>query len=152
MGLCYENSITSNISTVVVSDLELAEGFLDQGDEGLPERPPRGGSGDEEDESGAIRAREPHAIRDKPKGNPKVKGKGKKSGSKGRSNTPGRLVVATRAAYIMPPNRYPVMTSGARNPLKPTHYSVVFDVTRAVPHGAVSHQQWTKREKSEAIT
>ena len=67
----------------------------------------------------------------------KGKGKGRRAGSRPRSGTPVPTGPVTRAAYIMPINRYPVAVEGGHMSYQSKHYSVVFDVLRAVQYGAV---------------
>ena len=84
------------LATIVVSQLELAEAFLDQKDEGLPTAQIEDFD-DMEDESGAIRASEAPSIKHRPDA--------KKQGSRTQSDSPGRPG-GTRAAYLMPAYRY----------------------------------------------
>ena len=91
-------------------------------------------------EEGAVAGRPAPSIHDKPKPkgkDDKGKGKGKRPGSRARSGTPRPSGPVTRSAYIMPVNRYPVAVEGAHNSLQPKHYTVIFDVLRAVQYGAV---------------
>ena len=126
LGITYEDTFQESLATIVVSQLELAETFLDQRDEGqatafIEEY-------DElDDDSGAIRAQEAPSIKQKP--DPKGKGKRSTSGS------PGKPGGGTRAAYLMPAYRYPIAVPGAHHPSKPEHYSVIINVKRAVQYG-----------------
>ena len=126
MGISYEDTFQSSLATVVVSQLELAEAFLDQRDEGqaplhLEEFE------DMDDESGATRATEAPLIRNKP--DPK------KSRQRQQSESPGKPG-NTRAAYIMPAYRYPIAVEGIFHPSKPQHYSVFINIKRAIQYGA----------------
>ena len=126
LGITYEETFQETLATVVVSQLELAETFLDQKDEGQAVAHVE--EYDElDDDSGAIRAQEAPSIKQKP--DPKGKGKRQTSGS------PGRLGGGTRAAYLMPAYRYPIAVPGAHHPAKPEHYSVIINVKRAVQYG-----------------
>ena len=103
MPITYEDTFQSPLATVVVSQVELAEAFLDQRNEGqatiqVDEHE------EVEDESGAIRAKEAPSIKDKP--DPKKSGQRPQSDSSGK---PG----FTRAAYFMPSYRYPIAVEGA---------------------------------------
>ena len=126
LGITYEETFQESLATIVVSQLELAETFLDQRDEGqatayIEEY-------DElDDDSGAIRALQAPSIKQKP--DPKGKGKRSTSGS------PGKLGGGTRAAYLMPAYRYPIAVPGVHHPAKPEHYSVIINVKRAVQYG-----------------
>ena len=142
LNLCYEDSFEGKFATISLTEIELAEAFLDQEDEGAPELPDHPDPEDDTLEDGVIVARPAPSIHDKPKPkdqkrNEKGKGRGKRADSKGRSQTPGRPPVTTRSACIMPTNRYPVAVSGTYNALNDEHYSVFFDVLRAVQSGAV---------------
>ena len=96
---------------------------------------------------GQLRTRPSLNIKDKAKAAPKRKPK--RAGSAARSNTPGRPAVATRAAFIMPSNRYPVMVEGAHNPQESTHYILVFNVVRAVQCGAGFSSAADKKSSKE---
>ena len=127
LGITYEDTFETTLATVVVSQLELAEIFLDQKDEGyaavhIDEYE------EVDDDSGAIRAIEAPSI----KGKSPPKGRGKRS----TSGSPGKSGVGTRAAYLMPPYRYPIAVPGAHHPAKPEHYSIIINVKRAVQYGA----------------
>ena len=126
MSISYEDTFQSPLATVVVSQLELAEAFLDQKDEGQASFQVEDFD-DMEDETGAIRALEAPSIRNKP--DPK------KSGPRQQSESPGRPG-GTRAAYLMPAYRYPIAVEGAIHPSKPQDYSVIINVKRAVQYGA----------------
>ena len=127
LGITYEETFQDPLATIVVSQLELAETFLDQKDEGQTVV-----QVDEynelEDDSGAIRAQEAPSIKEKQV----PKGKGKRQASA----SPGKPGGGTRAAYLMPAYRYPIAVPGAHHPAKPEHYSVIINVKRAVQHGA----------------
>ena len=122
MPIIYEDTFQSPLATMVVSQVELAEAFLDQRNEGQAP-PPLEEYEEAEDESGAIRAKEAPTIKDK--------AEQKKSGPRQQSESPGKDG-HTRAAYIMPSYRYPMAVEGAFHPSKPQHYSVIFNVKRAV--------------------
>ena len=127
LGITYEETFQDPLATIVVSQLELAEIFLDQKDEG--QNAIQVDEYDElEDDWSAIRAQEAPSI----KGKPVPKGKGKRSAS----GSPERLGAGTRAAYLMPAYRYPIAVSGAHHPAKPEHYSIIINVKRAVQYGA----------------
>ena len=64
LGISYEEAFQNKLETVVVSQLELAEAFLDQKDEGQPTAPVEDYD-DMEDETGAIRASEAPSIKSK---------------------------------------------------------------------------------------
>ena len=107
-----------------MSQLELAEAFLDQKDEGHTVAHVE--EYDElDDDSGAIRAQEAPSIKQKP--DPRKK--------RPTSGSPGRPGGATRAAYLMPAYRYPIAVPGVHHPAKPEHYSVIINVKRAVQYG-----------------
>ena len=126
MSITYEDTFQAPLATVVVSQLELAEAFLDQRDEG--QAPLQMEDFDDmEDESGAIRAHEAPSIRNKP--DPKKSRPGQQSESPGKSGN-------TRAAYLMPAYRYPIAVEGAFHPSKSQEYSVIINVKRAVQYGA----------------
>ena len=112
-GISYEEAFQEKFATVVVSQLELAEAFLDQKDEGQPTAPVEDYD-DMEDETGAIRASEAPSIKNKP--DPKKQGPGQQSESPGR---PG----GTGAAYLMPAYRCPIAVPGAHHPTRPQDYS-----------------------------
>ena len=127
LGITYEETFQEPLATVVVSQLELAEIFLDQKDEG--QAVAHVDEYDEpEDESGAIRAQEAPSIKEKQV----PKGKGKRQASA----SPGKPGGGTRAAYLMPAYRYPIAVPGAHHPAKSEHYSVIINVKRAVQYGA----------------
>ena len=124
LGISYEETFQEPLATVVVSQVELAEAFLDQKDEG-----PVVSHVDEydelDDDLGAIRAQEAPSIKQKP--DPKKK--------RQTSGSPGKSGGGTRAAYLMPANRYPIAVPGAHHPTKAEHYSVIINVRRAVQYG-----------------
>ena len=125
LGITYEETFQETLATVVVSQLELAETFLDQLDEGHAVA--RVEEYDElDDDSGAIRAQEAPSIKQKP--DPRKK--------RQTSGSPGKPGGGTRAAYLMPAYRYPIAVPGAHHPAKPEHYSVIINVKRAVQYGA----------------
>ena len=104
LGITYEETFQEPLATVVVSQLELAETFLDQKDEGqavayIEEYE------DMEDESGGIRAQEAPSI--------KTKKDTRKQSQRQASASPGRTGGGTRAAYLMPSCRYPIAVPGA---------------------------------------
>ena len=108
-----------------MSQLELAEAFLDQKDEGQVVAQVE--EYDElDDDLGAIRAQQASSIKQKP--DPKKK--------RQTSGSPGKPGGGTRSAYLMPANRYPIAVPGAHHPTKPEHYSVIINVKRAVQYGA----------------
>ena len=108
-----------------MSQLELAEAFLDQKDEGQVVTHVE--EYDElDDDLGAIRAQEAPSIKQKP--DPRKK--------RQTSGSPGKPGGGTRAAYLMPAYRYPIAVPGAHHPAKPEHYSVIINVKRAVQYGA----------------
>ena len=127
LGITYEETFQEPLATVVVSQLELAETFLDQKDEGQAVAHVEEYE-DIEDESGAIRAHEAPSIKTKPDI--------RKHGQRQASASPGRPGGGTRAAYLMPAYRYPIAVPGAHHPAKPEHYSVIINVKRAVQYGA----------------
>ena len=138
----------------VVSELELAEALnlLDEQDEGPPGNPRSTGVSDdkEEDESGAIKARPALSIKEKAK--PKAKGKTQRAGSAGRSNTSGKPAVATRSAFIMPSNKYPILVEGARDPQNTFHYVVIIDGMWAVQYGSIfSSAGWFKASRRRPL-
>ena len=125
LGITYEETFQETLATVVVSQLELAETFLDQLDEGHAVAHVE--EYDElDDDSGAIRAQEAPSIKQKP--DPRKK--------RQTSGSPGKPGGGTRAAYLMPANRYPIAVPGAHHPTKPEHYAVIINVKRAVQYGA----------------
>ena len=102
LNLSYEDSFEGRFATISLTEIELAEAFLDQDDEGAPELPDQPDPEDDTIEDGAIIARPAPSIheRTKAKGKGKdqkgnEKGKGKRTDSRGRSATPGRPPVAT---------------------------------------------------------
>ena len=124
LGVTYEETFQETLATVVVSQLELAEAFLDQKDEGIVV--PHVEEYDElDDDLGEIRAQEAPSIKQKP--DPRKK--------RQTSGSPGKPGGGTRAAYLMPANRYPIAVAGAHHPAKPEHYSVIINVKRAVQYG-----------------
>ena len=125
LGISYEEAFQEKLATVVVSQLELAEAFLDQKDEGQPTAQVED-CDDMEDETGAIRASEAPSIKNRP--DPK------KQGSRQQSESPGRPG-GTRAAYLMPAYRYPIAVEGAHHPTRPQDYSVIINVRRAIQYG-----------------
>ena len=127
LGITYEETFQEPLATVVVSQLELAETFLDQKDEGQAVAHVEEYD-EQEDESGAVRAHEAPSIKNKP--DPK------KHGQRPASGSPGRPGGGTRAAYLMPAYRYPIAVPGAHHPAKSEHYSVIINVKRAIQYGA----------------
>ena len=77
-----------------------------------------------DDDLGAIRAQEAPSIKQKP--DPKKE--------KANEWLPRKARGGTRAAYLMPANRYPIAVPGAHHPTKPEHYSVIINVKRAVQY------------------
>ena len=126
LGISYEEALQENLATIVVSQLELAEAFLDQKDEGMPIAQVEDFD-DMEDETGAIRASEAPSIKNKPP--PRKPGQRTQSDSPGRPNS-------TRAAYLMPAYRYPIAVEGAHHPARAQDYSVIINVRRAIQYGA----------------
>ena len=141
MDLGYQDSFGSPMATIAVSEMELAEAFLEQQNEGPQPLPQVPDPKDDTIEEGVVVGRPAPSIQDKPKGKGKEdekgkgKGRGRRAGSRPRSGTPVPTGPVTRLAYIMPINRYPVAVEDM--PLQSKHYSVVFDVLRAVQYGAV---------------
>ena len=145
--MCYHDAFESRLATIAVTELELAEAFLEQQDEGAQQLPDKPDPEDDTLEEGAVAARPAPSIQDKPKSkckgkkdDEKGKGKGKRPGSRGRSGTPVPSGPVTRSAYIMPFNRYPAAVEGSHNPLQSRYYTVTFDVFRAVQYGTVFSQ------------
>ena len=128
MPMLHEDTFQEPLATVVVSQVELAEAFLDQRNEGQP-TVQLDESEEEEDESGGVRAKESPGIKDK--------AEQKKSGQRQQSESPGKSTGYTRATYIMPSYRYPIAVEGACYPSKLQHYSVIINVKRAVQYGAI---------------
>ena len=126
LGISYGEAFQENLATIVVSQLELAEAFLDQKDEGMPIAQVEV-FGDMEDETGAIRASEAPSIKNKPPP--------RKPGPRTQSDSPGRPN-STRAAYLMPAYRYPIAVEGAHHPARAQDYSVFINVRRAIQYGA----------------
>ena len=122
LAISYEDTFEETLATVVVTQLELAEAFLDQRDEGQAAIQVEDYD-DMEDESGAIRAVEAPSV--------KTKADLKKYGGRQQSESPGRPG-GTRAAYIMLSCRYPIAVAGAHHPSKAQHYSVIINMKRAV--------------------
>ena len=143
MDLGYQDSFGTPLATIAVTEMELAEAFLEQQNEGPQPLPQVPDLKDDTIEEGVVVGRPAPSIQDKPKGKGKEdekgkgKGRGRRSGSRPRSGTPVPTGPVTRSAYIMPINRYPVAVEGAHMPSQSKHYSVVFDVLRAVQYGAV---------------
>ena len=110
MGLGYQDSFGSPFATIAVTEMELAEAFFEQQNEGPQPVPQAPDPTDDTIEEGVVAARPAPSIQDKPKGkgkdDEKGKGKGKRAGSRARSGTPVPSGPATRSAYIMPVNRY----------------------------------------------
>ena len=104
LNIGCEDRMQAPIATVAISQVELAEGFLDQLDEGQAPQPRQEDPDEDEDEFGAMKARKAPSIKDKP--DPKRKSKG---GSRNRSNTPGRSGSYTRSAYTLLAYRYPIL-------------------------------------------
>ena len=130
---------------IAVTEMELAEAFLEQQNEGPQPVPQAPDPTDDTIEEGVVAGRPAPSIQDKlkgtgkedEKGKGKGKGQGRRPGSRGRSGTPVPTGPVTRSAYIMPINRYPVAVEGAHMTFQSKHYSIVFDVLRAVQYGAV---------------
>ena len=145
MELGYQDSFGTPLATIAVTEMELAEAFLEQQNEGPQPLPPPDPK-DDTIEEGVVVGRPAPSIHEKPKGKGKEdekgkgKGKGRRAGSRPRSGTPVPTGPVTRSAYIMPINRYPVAVEGAHMPFQSKHYSVVFDVLRAVQYGAAHLQ------------
>ena len=83
---CRLPTIESRFATIAVAEMELAEAFLEQQNEGPPPLPDKPDPEDDTTEEGVIAGRPAPSIHDKPKGKSKKedekgKGKGKKSGS-----------------------------------------------------------------------
>ena len=137
MNLGYEDAVVTPLATIAVTEMELAEAFLEQQNEG-PQPLPLPDPKDDTIEEGVVAGRRAPSIQDKPKGKGKndEKGKGKGKG-RPRSGTPVPSGPVTRSAYIMPTNRYPVAVEGVHNTFHSKHYAVVFDVLRAVQYGTV---------------
>ena len=150
MNLCYQESFGNPLATIAVTEMELAEAFLEQQNEGPHPVPEAPDPADDAIEEGVVAGRPAPSIHDKPKGKRKEdekakgKGKGKRAGSRPRSGTPVPTGPVTRSAKIMPTNRYPVAVEGAHMALQSKHYSVVVDVLRAVQYGAVFSPAVTK--------
>ena len=91
-SLSYEDSVESRFATIAVTELELAEAFLEQQNEGPPPLPEKPDPEDDTIEEGVVAGRPAPSIHDKPKNkgkkdDEKGKGKGKRCGSRGRSGT-----------------------------------------------------------------
>ena len=138
MNLGYQDAVVTPLATITVTEMELAEAFLEQQNEGPQPLPPGPDPKDDTIEEGVVTGRPAPSIQDKPKGKGKndEKGKGKGKG-RPRSGTPVPSGPVTRSAYIMPTNRYPVAVEGVHNTMHSKHYAVVFDVLRAVQYGTV---------------
>ena len=143
MELGYQDSFGTPLATIAVTEMELAEAFLEQQNEGPQPLPHVPDPTDDTIEEGVVAGRPAASIHEKPKGKGKEdekgkgKGKGKRAGSRPRSGTPVPTGPVTRSAYIMPTNRYPVAVEGVHMPYQSKHQSVVFDLLRAVQYGAV---------------
>ena len=137
MKLGYQDAVVTPLATIAVTEMELAEAFLEQQNEG-PQPIPAPDPNDDTIEEGVVAGRPAPSIQNKPKGKGKddEKGKGKGKG-RPRSGTPVPSGPVTRSAYIMPTNRYPVAVEGVQNTFHSKHYAVVFDVLRAVQYGTV---------------
>ena len=86
MDLGYEDSIESKFATIAVTEVELAEAFLEQQHEGPQPIPDKPDPQDDTIEEGVVAGRQAPSIQDKPKGkgkkdDDKGKGKGKRPGS-----------------------------------------------------------------------
>ena len=136
MNLGYQDSVVTSLATITVTEMELAEAFLEQQNEGPQPLPTAPDPKDDTIEEGVVTGRPALSIQEKPKGKGKNddKGKGKGKG-RPRSGTPVPSGPVTRSAYIMPTNRYPVAVEGVHNTIHSKHYAVVFDVLRAVQYG-----------------
>ena len=145
MELGYQDAFGTPLATIAVTEMELAEAFLEQQNEGPQPVPQVPDPTDNAIEEGVVAGRPAPSIHEKPKGKGKEdekgkgkgKGQGKRAGSRPRSGTPVPTDPVTRSANIMPTNRYPVAVEGAHMAFQSKHYSVVFDVLRAVQYGAV---------------
>ena len=126
LAISYEDTFQETLATVVVTQLELAEAFLDQKDEGQATIQVEDFD-DMEDETGAIRALR-GAFNQKPR-------------LIQRNMVPDNKVslqedqVVPERHTIMPSYRYPIAVAGAHHPSKPQHYSVIINVKRAVQYG-----------------
>ena len=138
MNLGDQDAVVTPLATITVTEMELAEAFLEQQNEGPQPLPPGPDPKDDTIEEGVVTGRPAPSIQEKPKGKGKndEKGKGKGKG-RPRSGTPVPSGPVTRSAYIMPTNRYPVAVEGVHNTIHSKHYAVVFDVLRAVQYGTV---------------
>ena len=138
MNLGYQESLVTPLATVTVTEMELAEAFLEQQNEGPQPVPTAPDPKDDTIEEGVVAGRPALSIHEKPKGKGKNddKGKGKGKG-RPRSGTPVPSGPVTRSAYIMPTDRYLVASEGVHNTAHSKHYAVVFDVMRAVQYGTV---------------
>ena len=142
MTLGYQDAVVTPLATIAVTEMELAEAFLEQQNEG-PQPLPAPDPTDDTIEEGVVAGRRAPSIHEKPKGKGKKdergkgKGKGERPTSRARRGTPVPSGPVTRSAYIMPTNRYPVAVEGVHNTHHSKHYAVVFHVLSAVQYGAV---------------
>ena len=93
MNLGYQDSLVTPLATVTVTEMELAEAFLEQQNEGPQPIPTAPDPKDDTIEEGVVAGRPALSIHDKPKGKGKNddKGKGKGKG-RPRSGTQDHLV------------------------------------------------------------
>ena len=113
MKLGYQDAVVTPLATITVTEMELAEAFLEQRNEGPQPSPSRPDPTDDTIEEGVVTGRPAPSIHEKPKGKGKndEKGKGKGKG-RPRSGTPVPSGPVTRSAYITPTNRYISSCSG----------------------------------------
>ena len=92
MELGYQDPFGSPFATITVTEMELAEAFLEQQHEGPQPVPQVPDPADDTIEEGVVAGRPAISIHDKPNGkgkeDEKGKGKGKRAGSRARSGTP----------------------------------------------------------------
>ena len=86
MDLGYADSIEARFATITVTEMELAEAFLEQQDEGAPPLPDKPDPEDDTIEEGAVAGRPAPSIHDKPK--PKGKVRKKMTRAKERAKGP----------------------------------------------------------------
>ena len=153
MTLGEQDALVTSLATIAVTEVELAEAFLEQQNEG-PQPIPAPDPTDDTIEEGVVAGRRALSIHEKPKGKGKKdnkgkgKGKGERPTSRARSGTPVPTGPVTRSAYIMPTDRYPVAVEGVHNTHHSKHYAVVFDVLRAVQYGTLFSPAVTKEGNS----
>ena len=89
MNLGYQDAVVTPLATITITEMELAEAFLEQQNEGPQPLPPGPDPNDDTIEEGVVTGRPAPSIQEKPKGKGKNDEKGKNKGKgRPRSGTP----------------------------------------------------------------